>query len=273
MTQGDFRRQWMRWHFGYEKHTRIIFQRLFKEIAISIPLDVLTEDNYKIIVNNSVNLDEFFKTYNNVYKYVGLIQGERTGKQINYQINKIENKDFSLDTFIALFERNILRYIIDFGGVRIRSVRREYVSFINEIIARGLNDNQTMSEITTGLDRLFRSRKWYRWQSMRISRTETTTAANYAATLASESSNTVMEKVWISSQDNRTRRPPNSPFDHYDMNGVKVELKETFNVSGERLLYPGDPKGSAGNVINCRCSVAQLPKRDNNGKVIRKRPL
>lgn len=263
----------MKWHGEYEKYTRIVFQRLFKQLARTLPLHLLTEDNYKAIVNQHIDLDKLFIEYKKVYIHVGLIQGKRTGRQINYQIKEIESKDFSLDSFISLFERNVISFLINNGGLRIRSVRRNYVSFINEIIARGLNDNKTMSQITTDLDRLFSSRRWYRWQSMRIARTETTTAANLAATIASDSSNTVMEKVWISSQDNRTRRPPESHFNHYDMNGVKVPLKETFNVSGEDMLYPGDPKGSSGNVINCRCSVAQVPKRDSNGKVIRKRPL
>lgn len=273
MTQKQFRNTWMKWHKGYEKYTRIAFERLFKDIARKIPLQLLTESNYEAVINTHVPEDDFFRLYKDVYTKVGLQQGKRTGKQINYQIAKIESKDFNLNDFISLFERNILRYLINFGGVRIRSVRTQYVSFINEIISRGINDNKTMSEITTDLDKLFRSRKWYRWQSMRIARTETTTAANYAATLASESSNTVMDKVWISSQDARTRRPPDSHFDHFDMNGVKVPLKKKFNVSGEEMYYPGDPNGSAGNVINCRCTVAQVPRRDANGKIVRKIPI
>jgi len=36
------------------------------------------------------------------------------------------------------------------------------------------------------------------------------------------------------------------------------------------LQFPGDQKnGSAGNVINCRCAVAQRVKRDKNGNIIR----
>jgi len=30
-------------------------------------------------------------------------------------------------------------------------------------------------------------------------------------------------------------------------------------VGGERLMYPGDPSGSAENVINCRCAVGHIP--------------
>jgi hypothetical protein len=33
-----------------------------------------------------------------------------------------------------------------------------------------------------------------------------------------------------------------------------VGKDEPFIVMGEQLDYPGDPVGSAGNVINCRCT-------------------
>jgi hypothetical protein len=35
-----------------------------------------------------------------------------------------------------------------------------------------------------------------------------------------------------------------------------------FEVGGESLLYPGDPGGDGGNVINCRCTVAFLTPQD-----------
>ena len=53
-----------------------------------------------------------------------------------------------------MFERDLLSYLIDNGGLRIRSVRTNYISFINEIIATGLNDGKAIREITLG-DELF----------------------------------------------------------------------------------------------------------------------
>ncbi len=32
-----------------------------------------------------------------------------------------------------------------------------------------------------------------------------------------------------------------------------IPLNEPFIVGGEPLMYPGDPNGSIGNIINCRC--------------------
>jgi hypothetical protein len=66
----------------------------------------------------------------------------------------------------------------------------------------------------------------------------------------------------------RTRQPPDSTFDHYNMNQIRVPLDKPFNVSGQNLMFPGDPNGSAGNVINCRCSVAQVARRDADGNIM-----
>ena len=85
-----------------------------------------------------------------------------------------------------------------------------------------------------------------------------------------------MEKEWISAEDARTRGFENTQgFDHYHMNGVKVGEKEKFvlnsNKYGQDLLeFPGDPKGKAGNLVNCRCTIALVPKRDDDGNLIRK---
>jgi hypothetical protein len=122
---------------------------------------------------------------------------------------------------------------------------------------------------------LVNRRNFYRWQALRIARTETTTAANNAAVIAGETTSVVMDKVWISAVDARTRRTPPDRFDHVHMNLVKVPLGDDFNVSGELIAYPGakttksGARTSGGNIINCRCTVGQTPRRDENGKIVR----
>lgn len=40
---------------------------------------------------------------------------------------------------------------------------------------------------------------------------------------------------------------------HMSADGQRKPIDQPFEVDGELLQYPGDPAGSAGNVINCRC--------------------
>jgi len=262
----QFRKQWLRWHKKYERTAFVIYQRSFKDIANGIPWERMTSTTYEALISFYVPKEKIDQAYYKVYKTIGLVHGKRTGTKINKQINQ---KNFTLDTFINLFERTLLTWLIDNGGQRITSVRSTYIEYLNEIIARGISDGKNMSQIVTEMQKLINSRKFYRNDAFRIARTETTTAANYAATMASESSGVVMDKVWISALDGRTRRKPPDRYDHYDMNQKKVGLNNYFIVSGEEMLYPGDPNGSAGNVINCRCTVAQVARRDSTGRIIR----
>jgi uncharacterized protein with gpF-like domain len=59
------------------------------------------------------------------------------------------------------------------------------------------------------------------------------------------------ERSWLSRRDGKVRE---GTFDHVEPDGQVVKLDEAFLVSGESLDFPGDPTGSAGNIINCRCT-------------------
>jgi uncharacterized protein with gpF-like domain len=88
-----------------------------------------------------------------------------------------------------------------------------------------------------------------------IARTETHKAANFANLETAINSAVPLVKIWIPTMDERTRgNDEKDQFDHTNVPGP-VALTEPFDVSGEYLMYPGDPDGSAGNVINCRCAI------------------
>jgi hypothetical protein len=65
-------------------------------------------------------------------------------------------------------------------------------------------------------------------------------------------------KMWMATLDGRVRDA------HMKANNQTIPLDEPFSVGGEDMMFPGDPNGSPGNVINCRCSmVFTLPFLDN----------
>ena len=53
-------------------------------------------------------------------------------------------------------------------------------------------------------------------------------------------------KSWIATGDNRTRES------HQNVNGELVPLDKPFSHG---LMYPGDPMGSANEIVNCRCAM------------------
>jgi uncharacterized protein with gpF-like domain len=107
-----------------------------------------------------------------------------------------------------------------------------------------------------------------------IARTEVGKAANWGAVYGARKTGYVTDKVWISGIDNRTRRIPRDAFSHLAMNGVTVGIDEAFQVPRktggyEEMQQPGDPNGSAGDVCNCRCTVAFKVKRNSQGRPIK----
>jgi hypothetical protein len=87
-----------------------------------------------------------------------------------------------------------------------------------------------------------------------IARTETMRASNAGADALYKDWG-VRQKEWISTNDKRVRTYENGKYDHLAANGQVVGIDESFTVSGEKLRHPGDPNGSLGNTINCRCSI------------------
>lgn len=58
-----------------------------------------------------------------------------------------------------------------------------------------------------------------------------------------------VRKRWVATKDGRTRHA------HGEADGQTVEHDQPFQVGGEALLYPGDPRGSGWNIYNCRCTM------------------
>lgn len=100
------------------------------------------------------------------------------------------------------------------------------------------------------------------YRGLLISRTEVHAATQFAAWQLARRSTVPLVKVWSSVNDERTRDFGElgkiSAFNHRSMDGVRADLNDAFLVPRviggyEALMFPGDPRGSAANVINCRC--------------------
>lgn len=115
------------------------------------------------------------------------------------------------------------------------------------------------------------------FRARRIIRTELAIASNFGFNLARQSVEFKTRKEWITAHDERVRPS------HKIMDGVVVESDDTFSVpvykgkkdtgAVDRMTAPGDPEASGGNVINCRCTVALIPVRDENDNLIPIQPL
>jgi len=153
-----------------------------------------------------------------------------------------------------LYDRLVQIYISTFGGLKIAAdIGRTTRSIIVRMIAKGKSSGQSNDEIAK--DMRARVPQLSTARSAVISRTEVHNSSNYAILETAKETGVVTGKEWVSGTDDRVR---DGEFDHLDANGQTALLNEPFIVSGEELMYPGDPSGSAGNVINCRCAQVFL---------------
>ena len=247
-------------HKIYERKAYRIVQKHISSIIKKLPKNASLY-TYEMEVDVSIMHEDILKMYRELYQTIGIDYGNK----INNQLEKTKKAN-------VLFNNELLKEILLFlssdGGVRITSVRDTLVADVIKSIQKSLGENGTVIDLRNAIQSIIeKNQTFYKWQSLRIARTETTTSSNFAAIKTAEQSDLVLDKVWISVQDNRTRI---TPYDHFDMNDQKQELNKPFFVGGENIQYPGDANASAGNVINCRCTIAFVPRRDADGMLIMK---
>jgi hypothetical protein len=241
-----------------EQTANRIVRKHIRKIIKDIPFGNMSKATYEALIIGNLTKEKIEKMYSDLYITVG----EPIYNSIDKRLKRV--KLFGDNWFNELMNL----WLQQNAGQNITSVHSTLIQTILDTISQGYEQNLSTQDIATLLQR----QGFYRQQALRIARTETTTITNASTIMAGNSSNLVMDKVWISAQDNRTRL---RPFDHLHMNGVTVPYEEDFNVSGEMLSFPGDQtngevRSSGGNVINCRCKVALLPRLGDDGLPIRK---
>jgi len=132
------------------------------------------------------------------------------------------------------------------GAGRIDSITGSDLSRMNTILSQGAEQGLTAQEIAGNLNDNFDELTTGR--AMTIAQTETNGAYNYASLDAAQDVAPDWNKEWMVTSDNP--RPA-----HEDADGQEVPIDEPFDVGGEDLMFPGDPSGSEGNVINCQCTM------------------
>lgn len=138
---------------------------------------------------------------------------------------------------------------------------------IQQYLLKSVEDGLTLPETI----KLLRTAGITNYRAEMIARTETGRAANIGSMVGATATGLVTVKEWISARDARTRRVPRDMFDHLHLDGTKIPFDEKFNVKTknggfEQMLHPCDSSGSAGDVINCRCTLGYEAVRGEDGK-------
>lgn len=87
-----------------------------------------------------------------------------------------------------------------------------------------------------------------------IARTETTRALSFGGLIGAYMSETDVDKVWVTSNDERVREAPFAKYPHTDLDLNVTSFFDPF-YNGEQIKFPGDPDANEENTINCRCAM------------------
>lgn len=199
--------------------------------------------------------NELVKIYEQIYENIGYSMAVWYVKFYENRINK-----FDIDLFSAPWIAYFRSYGMKVAAARVTLVSGTAKKTLIRVLKGLINDDVYVSEGAEGRARMFRRKFniYSIFQSERLVRTEGTNAANLATLTAATDifDEDDLLKEWISALDERTRPA------HAAANGQIKPFKQPFIVDGENLQRPADPSGSAGNVINCRCSSAPFPRDD-----------
>ena len=260
----NHRRELLRLQRVYEETTKKHIRKAVKLITDQIPLQLLTPKNYSRVIRQSTyKAPHFTNAFITFYRIIG----QAAGGDMLDRIDGAKAHPFFSIRYAAQLVTWLLENRLGPGNM-IKIMNKNLADHIITLIAElieGAQDNEeeNFDTIVNKLAPAFEEKGFYKWQIDRIVRTESTIAANRARYEAAKQRGGRYVKQWISIHDKRTRR---EPFDHLDMDdGQTIPYLQPFAVPMEGtnetdyLQYPGDPKGEASNIINCRCTFIILP--------------
>ena len=199
---------------------------------------------------------DIIKIYRDLYEDIGL----QFAKWYAKGFDKYIKKGVDPSQYVSQWQNTFAALGSAVGAERVTLVSGTAKATLVKITQQLMTDidfqNSGIDEKTRILRNQFTN--YSTFQAERLVRTEATNAANFATMASAETIFPAedLQKEWIAATDERTRTT------HREANGKVVNQKDTFNVGGSQMLYPGDPRGPAKEVINCRCSVASFPKED-----------
>jgi Phage Mu protein F like protein len=142
--------------------------------------------------------------------------------------------------------------------MRLRRASQEVWAAARAELVIGLHEGEGIDQLAA---RITGSVSFSQYRAEMIARTEVISVSNQASLDAARAAGIQMQKEWLATPGVRTR------ITHADATGQRVDLDKPFIVDGEHLDYPGDPSGSAHNIINCRCTVVYSLPGDSLDKL------
>lgn len=262
MTKAEQNKYFYEWQKFQQRYEKYYEKKFVAALKIQVAAFLKTQDVM------AIPSFPIYTVLNNLYKTVG----PRWARIAKVSMTKATGQ--------MGFNERIVELMRQYYGIDLLNDAEDITAYTKAVIQKILSDaaitgasfDDIVRQITT-------SSELGPMRARRIARTETVTAANGAAMIYAQTSGNVMQKVWISVKDKRTRH--NAWANHVTIDGTKIDIEEPFTLKSQKLgdiqmMQPGvrkQPNGlpvPAAEIVNCRCVVAFNAKRDSQGRIIRR---
>lgn len=227
-TEIEIRR--IKWDKKFEKELNKIFIKLKKKKYVAENFSEL-----RLEINTAIEKANLYYTLYNLW--IGCVS--EFGR---FTYNRLKNqKSFNLLEFGAI------SYIQNIVLQRVSKINLFSKLILGKILTKSFDDGLSIPDTVKQVRGVFGS--WSKWRAKRIARTEVVSASNYGSIQGAKQTGLGLKKFWIATFDSRVRKT------HKKAHGQTVGMDEKFKVGKAELDFPGDPRGLAKEVINCRCAI------------------
>lgn len=166
-------------------------------------------------------------------------------------------KDFGTSTYnelmsvkmFSIFSLGVYTWIASMALARAKKVSSYSKFTVLNIVKKANEEGWTIQQTAKVIKTLFMD-SFSKKRSVRIARTEVSTASNYGSIMGAKQTGLKLKKFWIATSDARTR-----PTHKRAGKQPPIDIDARFRVGRGWLQYPGDQHGPAEEVVNCRCAI------------------
>ena len=254
--------EWVALHHSQEIRSAKVF---YKALQAQVKPVITHIENYGGISREVVDMLVPKSPIETAYKTVWVSVGSLSAGWNMKRINSLGKSIKALPAFFSEEWRRLMEiFYINESSDLISDVTDTTRERIRQILDEADAQNLTISERASYIVDQLNDPDFNRARSLVIARTESTRAANKGASIGNASADYETVKEWMAVMDKNTRR------DHMIADGQQVGNDEDFVVGGELAQYPGDPRLSGKESIQCRCTTVYVPVLDSLGLPILK---
>jgi uncharacterized protein with gpF-like domain len=197
---------------------------------------------------------ELIKASDTAYKYINNDVPQIFAVNYNTIAEIIRTSDVSIGYSFNVVDKNVIAEMTERKELMLPPSKKTNISKmqkwngkkINAEILQGILQGESIPKIAQRLQNVCGSNRAVAIRNARTMITASQNSGRIAGFRQAERDGVIMKKVWIATEDSRTRKS------HLSINN---EMQDNNKAFSNGLMFPGDWSGRPEEVYNCRCTL------------------